>query len=301
MSIIKKSAIIKSRMFLGTSAGLLTILLWSSSSVTITSLPHIPRFQLLWFGFGEAFIIGSIILAFTGRLQEMVQPIAPWLTAFCGLFFFYVFDYLGLSFAPPAKVTLLSYLWPIMLVIALAILSKRQFHIAYLLGAVMGLVGMICLMPADKGSVINFTVVLGYIFGLLSGVVWAIYSILNRKYAAVPTAMMIGVCGGIALVSMAIHFMFETTIMPNSLKDICIILYLGCGPIGVAFLAWDYATKNADLSLIGSLSYLAPLLSTCWLVLAGRASVTFSLLFAVLLIVGGAVVAAYPLKKEKGS
>lgn len=301
MPIIEKSAIIKSRLFLGTTAGLLTILLWSSSSVTITSLPHIPRFQLLWFGFGEAFIIGSIILALTGRLREMVQPIAPWLTAFCGLFFFYVFDYLGLSFAPPAKVTLLSYLWPIMLVIALALLSKRQFHIAYLLGAVMGLVGMICLMPADKGSVINFTVILGYIFGFLSGVVWAIYSIVNRKYASVPTAMMIGVCGGIALVSMVIHFMFETTIMPTSLKDICIILYLGCGPIGVAFLAWDYATKNADLSLIGSLSYLAPLLSTCWLVLAGRASITFSLLFAVFLIVGGAMVAAYPLKKEKGS
>lgn len=301
MSILSKLSDEKSKLLLATASGLLTILLWSSSSVTITSLPNIPRFQLLWFGFGEAFVIGSIILLLTGRVREMVQPFAPWFTAFCGLFFFYVFDYLGLNFAPPAKVTLLSYLWPIMLVVCIAIFSKKQFHIAYFIGAIMGLVGTICLMPADQGSVINFEVVLGYIFGFLSGVVWAIYSIVNRRYASVPTGMMIGVCGGIALISMIIHFIFEQTVWPTSIRDIVIILYLGCGPIGVAFLAWDYATKKANISLIGSLSYLAPLLSTLWLILAGRATATFGLLFAVLLIVGGAVVATYPLKKEKGS
>ncbi|EHD14667.1 hypothetical protein CIN_05990 [Commensalibacter intestini A911] len=301
MAILSKCFDKKSKLLLPTASGLLTILLWSSSSVTITSLPNMPRFQLLWFGFGEAFIIGSIILAVTGRMREMAQPFAPWFTAFCGLFLFYVFDYLGLIFSPPAKVTLLSYLWPIMLVVCIAILSKKQFHIAYFIGAVMGLIGTVCLMPADQDAVLNFQVILGYIFGFLSGVVWAIYSIVNRRYASVPTGMMIGVCGGIALVSMIIHFIFEPTILPTSIRDILIILYLGCGPIGIAFLAWDYATKNANISLIGSLSYLAPLLSTLWLIIAGRATATFELLFAVLLIVGGAVVATYPLKKEKGS
>lgn len=301
MSILSKLSDEKSKLLLATASGLLTILLWSSSSVTITSLPNIPRFQLLWFGFGEAFIIGSIILVLTGRVREMIQPFAPWFTAFCGLFFFYVLDYLGLNFAPPAKVTLLSYLWPIMLVVCIAIFSKKQFHIAYFVGAIMGLVGTICLMPADQGSALNCEVILGYVFGFLSGVVWAVYSIVNRRYASVPTGMMIGVCGGIALISMIIHFIFEPTVWSTSIQDILIILYLGCGPIGVAFLAWDYATKKANISLIGSLSYLAPLLSTLWLILAGRATATFGLLFAVLLIVGGAVVATYPLKKEKGS
>ncbi|MDI2113436.1 DMT family transporter [Commensalibacter nepenthis] len=291
----------QNKLLLATASGLLTILLWSSSSVTITSLPNIPRFQLLWFGFGEAFIVGSIILALTGRLREMMQPFAPWFTAFCGLFFFYIFDYVGLSLAPPAKVTILSYLWPIMLVISIALMSNKQFHIAYLIGAVMGLIGTICLMPADPGSVLTFKVILGYLFGFLSGVVWAIYSLVNRRYASVPTSMMIGVCGGIALVSMVIHFVSEPTVVPTSAKDIMIILYLGCGPIGLAFLAWDYATKNANLSLIGSFSYLAPLLSTIWLILAGRATATYALFIAVLLIMGGSIIAAYPLKKTKGS
>lgn len=76
MSILSKLFDEKSKLLLATASGLLTILLWSSSSVTITSLPNIPRFQLLWFGFGEAFIIGSIILVLTGRVREMIQPFA---------------------------------------------------------------------------------------------------------------------------------------------------------------------------------------------------------------------------------
>ncbi|CAI3931704.1 DMT family transporter [Commensalibacter papalotli (ex Botero et al. 2024)] len=301
MSSLQKNSIRKSKLLVATGSGLLTILLWSSLAVMTTSLPNIPRFQLLWFGFGEAFIIGSIILALTGRLREMAQPFAPWFTAFCGIFFFHLFYFVGLNFAPPAKVTLLSYLWPTMLVVCIAFLSKKHFHIAYLLGALMGLIGTSFIMPADKGSVLTSGVFFGYFLGCLCAIVWTIYSIFNRKYTFVPTGMIIGVCGGISLVSMAIHFAFEPTIMPQSFKEMAIILYLGCGPMGIAFLAWDYATKNANLSLMGSLSYLAPLLSTLWLVIAGRAPATVGLLVAVILIVGGAVVATYPLKKTKES
>ncbi|MDI2089957.1 DMT family transporter [Commensalibacter oyaizuii] len=290
-----------SKFLIATCFGLLTILLWSSLAVMTTFASDIPRFQLMWFGFGESFVVGSIILALTGRLGEMIQPFSAWITAFCGIFFFHLFYFVGLAFAPPAKVTLLSYLWPTMLVVCIAFLSKKQFHIAYLLGALMGLGGTICLMPADQGSIITPMVLVGYGLGVLCAIVWTIYSIVNRRYASVPTGMLIGVCGGISLVAMSIHFVFEPTIIPKSSTEMLILLYLGCGPMGIAFLAWDYATKNANLSLMGSLSYLAPLLSTLWLVLAGKAPATIGLCIAVVLIVGGAIVATYPLKKVKGS
>ncbi|MDI2113435.1 DMT family transporter [Commensalibacter nepenthis] len=301
MSNIQQISNGKSKTLIATASGLLTILLWSSLAVMTTSLPNIPRFQLLWFGFGEAFIIGSIILACTGRLREMAQPFAPWFTAFCGIFFFHLFYFVGLNFAPPAKVTLLSYLWPTMLVVCIAFLSAKQFHIAYILGAVMGLVGTIFLLPPDHGALLTSGNLIGYFLGILCAIVWTIYSLVNRRYASVPTGMMIGVCGGISLVAMGIHFMFEPTVFPKNFKEILTIFYLGCGPMGIAFLAWDYATKSANLSLMGSLSYLAPLLSTLWLVLAGKAPATMGLFVAVLLIVGGAIVATYPLQKKKNS
>ena len=67
---------------------------------------------------------------------------------------------------------------------------------------------------------------------------------------------------------------------------------LGLGPTGLAFLAWDHATKHGHIALLGALSYLAPLLSTALLVIIGAAPATSRLALCALLIVGGAGLAA---------
>ena len=51
-----------------------------------------------------------------------------------------------------------------------------------------------------------------------------------------------------------------------------LVLAMGFGSIGAAFWLWDAGTKRGNIALLGGLSYLAPLLSTLWLVLAGRAA-----------------------------
>ena len=271
-----------------TLSGLLTILLWSSLAIMTTFVASIPRFELLWFGFGLSFVIGTLIL------NEMKQPLKPWITGFSGIFFFHLFYFLGLALAPPAQVTLMSYLWPTMLVVCSAFLSKRQFHIAYLIGVLMGLAGTVFLMYGGKNTVITPWVLSGYFLGFLCAIVWTIYSLVNRKYVNVPAGMLIGVCGGISLVAMLIHFSIEPTVIP-SLKEMIILIYMGCGPMGIAFLAWDYASKNANMSLLGSLPFPIQML----LVVAGKAPATFGLGMAVILIVGGAIVATYPLKHVK--
>ncbi len=298
MPVMNKSLGNSSFNLFATLSGLLTILLWSSLAIMTTFVASIPRFELLWFGFGISFLIGTFILALTGRLNEMKQLFKPWIIGFSGIFFFHLFYFSGLALAPPAQVTLMSYLWPTMLVVSSAFLNKQQFHVAYLVGVLMGLAGTVFLMYGGEETVFIPYVLLGYFLGFLCAVVWTIYSLVNRKYVNVPAGMLIGVCGGISLVAMLIHFSIESTIVP-SFKELIILIYIGCGPMGIAFLAWDYASKNANMSLLGSLAYLAPLLSMVWLVIARKVPVTFGLVMAVILIVGGAIVATYPLKYVK--
>jgi drug/metabolite transporter (DMT)-like permease len=50
------------------------------------------------------------------------------------------------------------------------------------------------------------------------------------------------------------------------------VLGLGIGPVGAAFYAWDIGMKHGDIRILGAGSYLAPLLSTAFLVLAGYAA-----------------------------
>jgi drug/metabolite transporter (DMT)-like permease len=103
--------------------------------------------------------------------------------------------------------------------------------------------------------------------------------------------MLVGVCGAVALAGALCHLAFEpATIRPDTTQWIA-VLALGIGPTGLAFLAWDHATKHGSLPLLGALSYLAPLVSTLLLLAAGAVAATFSLLLSALLIIGGAVVA----------
>ena len=71
---------------------------------------------------------------------------------------------------------------------------------------------------------------------------------------------------------------------------------LALGPMGRAFFVWDFGTKHGNVTLLGALRYCAPLLSTVLLVLTGRATPSWALLAATVLIVGGAGLAALGLR-----
>ena len=67
---------------------------------------------------------------------------------------------------------------------------------------------------------------------------------------------------------------------------------LGIGPVGAAFYAWDIGMKRGDIRILGVASYVAPLLSTAYLVLAGYAVASTSLVLAAVLVAGGGILAA---------
>jgi drug/metabolite transporter (DMT)-like permease len=71
-----------------------------------------------------------------------------------------------------------------------------------------------------------------------------------------------------------------------------VVLALGLGPVGSAFFFWDHAVKRGDLALLGTLAYAIPLMSTGLLVLFGFAEPSWILAAAMVLIVGGALIAA---------
>jgi len=101
---------------------------------------------------------------------------------------------------------------------------------------------------------------------------------------------MLVACAPLSRWRRALPFALETTVwpgpgQPGGAGD-------RAGPTGLAFLAWDHATKHGDLPLLGSLSYLAPLLSTLLLVAAGKAASPVALMLAAVLVIAGAMVGA---------
>jgi len=287
--------------------GVIAILLWAALAL-LTAMTQdaggaggaIPPFELLALSFGVACIGGVILLALRGGgFRLLLQAPSAWLTAFIGIFLYHALYFFALSSTPPAEASLIAYLWPLLIVLFAACLPGEHLRWRHLGGAVLGLGGTALLLAKKLIAARNGVAVDGSIWGYLAAFgcafTWSGYSVINRRFGATPSEMIIGVCGAIALAGGACHLLLaqagiETTVVPNLTQWLAII-GLGIGPTGLAFLAWDHATKHGRLSLLGSLSYLSPLLSTLLLITAGRAEASWQILLAAILIILGAAVA----------
>ncbi len=279
-----------------TAVGGVAIALWSGLALLTVAAHGIPPFELLALSFGTAFVAGMAVLAVRGRpaLARLRQPLAPWLLAFFALFFYHALYFYALATIAPARASLLNYLWPLLIVVFSSLSpTGGGFSPRHLLGTALGLLGAgLLFVGRGLGSDPGARHLLGYAAALACAVVWSGYSVLNRRFAGVPGEMLIGVCAAVSLAGAAAHFLFEPTVPPAGGQWGAILL-IGVGPTGLAFLAWDYATKYGSLLLLGVLSYLTPLASTLLLAAAGRAPASVPLALAALLIVGGAALACW--------
>ena len=276
-----------------TGLGTVAIASWGALALLTVIAGGMPPFQLLAMTTAWAFLIGSAFLLFSRQgMSSFRQPLLPWAVAVSAIFLDHALYFYALATVPPAHASLIAYFWPLLIVLLSAIAPGAPgLSVRHLAGATMGLLGVGFLLAGDGTDLSSQGAVSGYLAAACCAFVWSGYSVANRQFAAVPSNMLIGVCGVVSLLASAVHLATETTILPDPVQWGAILL-LGIGPVGLAFLAWDFATKHGNLSLLGALAYFTPLLSTLLLVFSGHAEPTRWLALSVVLIVVGAIVAA---------
>ncbi|MBB4066365.1 aromatic amino acid exporter YddG [Gellertiella hungarica] len=272
--------------------GIVAILLWALLALFTATAGAIPPFELMALTFGVAFLGGMVVLAVRGAdgLSELRQAPAPWLVAFLGLFGYHALYFYALQNAPVGEASIICYLWPLFIVLFAALLPGEGLKARHLGGALLGFAGTALIIFSKNGDAAPAGSVTGYAAAFGCALVWSSYSVVNRRFGQVPSGMLVGVCGAVALAGLASHLLFEDSVMPTATQWTA-ILALGLGPVGLAFLAWDHATKHGNITLLGTLSYLSPLVSTALLVLTGKAPASLTLGLAALLVIGGAVLA----------
>jgi len=214
-----------------------------------------------------------------------------WALGVGGLFGYHALYFLALRLAPPAEAQLVSYLWPVLIVLMSALLPGERLRLHHIAGALIALAGTVVLF-AGRGIVLTGANLPGFAAAFVAAFVWAAYSVLSRRFADVPSDAVAGFCLVTAALAAISHALFEQTHWPETAAQWLAVVALGVGPIGAAFYVWDIGMKRGDIRVLGVGSYLAPLLSTLFLVLVGYAAASFSLALAALLIAGGGVLAA---------
>lgn len=277
---------------IATFIGFIAVLFWALLALLTVGTAPVPPLQLNAICFAIGGAIGLVWIIFSGGFS-VLRSIPPVVYVFgtLGLFGYHFLYFSALRNAPAAEAGLIAYMWPLLIVLFSGFLPTEHLQKQHIAGAVIGFAGVaLVILGGSGGFEIKFAK--GYMLAFSGAVTWGLYSVLSRKWAAVPTQSVAIFCVFTALLSALSHFAVETTVWPESLNGWAAVIALGLGPVGLAFYVWDIGVKHGNIQLLGVASFAAPLLSTLILITAGVAELRWSLILAAALIAGGAYIAS---------
>ena len=247
--------------------GVGAILLWSSLASLTVLKGSVPPFETT----AIAFAIGGVVLVaaalLRGRARQLLPTPASLALGIYGLFCYHALYFAALRLAPAAEASLIASLWALFTVLFSGLLPHQRLKRRHLGAALLGLAAATILVWNGLGQAPGASNrPLGFLLAFGCALVWSSYSVASRLLAAVPSDSIAMPCLITALMAAVASFAFETWVIPGGLAWLALI-GLGIGPVGAAFLLWDVGMKGGDVSLLGVLSYAAPILSTALLVL----------------------------------
>jgi drug/metabolite transporter (DMT)-like permease len=266
------------------------IALWASLAGLGVALSHVPPLLLT----GLALLIGSVVALPLSRfdLKQWRVPLPTLLLGIWGLFGYHFVLFMALRFAPPVQANLVNYLWPLLIVVLSPLFLRGvQLRSVHVIAALVGFAGaaLVILGSGHAPTVTAPAPLLGYGLAALAAFMWASYSLLCKRVAAFPTAVIGSFAAASGLLAIASHFVLEPRVALSG-QDWLLLIGIGLGPMGAAFFLWDAALKRGDARTIGLLSFITPLASTGVLLAVQRQWPSWSVALAAVMIIGAAVV-----------
>lgn len=269
--------------------GIIAIIMWSTLAILGVNTQNIPAFQLLFVCFSISSLLMFIKRFITHKplIQKPKLNCRQWLVGIVGLFGFHFCYFIALKNAPAIEVSLISYLWPMLLAL---FISNRTNIIPSLIGGIIGFIGVAIIITGGKSFSFNFNFLSGYLLALCCALLWSTYSWFQSR-----SDNQIDDIGWLSLVvatlSLFMHLLFEQSQWHFSVQQWISLVLLGLGPVGGAFYLWDIAMKKGNKKLLVSISYSTPLLSAMILALAGLAEWSNSILLSLSCILFGGLIA----------
>lgn len=272
--------------------GFSAIAMWALLALFTDASGAVPPFLLSAICFAIGACVGLAARVLSPSPSRPPVPAIVWVIGIAGLFGYHFFYFTALRNAPAVEASLIAYLWPLLIVLGSALMPGERLRWHHVAGALLGLAGAFLIVTRSGGLSFDARYVLGYASAGVCAFVWSGYSLLSRRYAAVPTSIVTWFCAATSALSLVCHLLIEETVLPATTGQWLAVLGLGLMPVGAAFYAWDHGVKRGNIQVLGAASYAAPLLSTLVLVATGFAEPTWNILAACVLITAGAVLAA---------
>ena len=181
---------------------------------------------------------------------------------------------------PAAQANLISYLWPVMIVVFGAVIGLFRLRPRQIIGLGLGFSGAVILMWDGRISMS----ISGIALALLSGACWAAYCIFRLTWKQ-PAGNVLARGSVIsAIICVFLHALTEPTVIP-SLGALAATAVAGMIPLALGNFVWDEGFRRGDGHLLAVMAYATPLCSALLLASLGAALLTWNLLAGAVVIV----------------
>ena len=247
----------------------LCIILWAAIPVVSKKiLVELNNIQMLFYSSIISFIVLFFVNIFQNKLHLLKQYkfkdyANMFLLGFLGTYFCYLILYGAFSIAGAQEVFLLAYTWPIMVVILGVFILKERLTFKKIIAILISFFGIFVIVTNGNLTNLNFSNLKGDFLALLYAFVFALFSILGKKFKYDQTV------SALVFFLASVIFMIPTILLLSHIKlpSINVLFWLflnGFFINGISYVFWFKALK-APTHLVSNLLYLTPFLSLVYI------------------------------------
>lgn len=283
---------------------LVAVLSWSTVATAFkVALMHLSHFEMLLVASITSLIIFAIVLTVQCRWREvfvlsgrmwgyfallgLLNPVAYYLVLFKA------YDLLPAQIAQPV-----NYIWPVLLVVLLAVFTGQRIPPRKYIGMLVSLGGLVVISVGGKQISSAGIPPVGLALGVMSALLWAAYWMVNNRNKeradATVACFMSFFFGSVYLGLGALVVGVDLCTLPGILSG----MYVGAFEMGVPFICFGLAIrKTTNPALINQLCYLSPFLSLFFVSTVLGEPIVSTTYIGLILIVSGIVFNEYAVKK----
>lgn len=284
------------------------VLSWSTVATAFkVALTYLTHFEMLLVASITSLLIFAVVLtvqrkwkavrALPGRtwgyfaLLGLLNPVAYYLVLFKS------YDLLPAQIAQP-----INYIWPVLLVVLLALFTGQRIRRKKYIGMIVSLGGLIVISVGGNQIAGTSLPPMGIALGVMSALLWASYWMVNNrnkeKTDATVACFMSFLFGSIYLGIGALIVGVDLNTLPGILSG----MYVGAFEMGIPFICFGLAIrKTTNPALVNQLCYLSPFLSLFFVSTILGEPIVPTTYIGLVLIVAGIVFNEYAVKtKAKG-
>jgi drug/metabolite transporter (DMT)-like permease len=288
---------------------IIMVVLWSFSFVIVDiSLEFIPPLSIALYRFvlaSCAFLLIDIYFKSIKKKESNQKSsrnkkfsrndwILMIIASFTGISIFFLAQYSAIEIIGPSLPALfVCLITPVIITILALLFFKEKLNTIKILGFLIATIGGFLLITGGDITRLSPTSpnFLGYLFALMTPILWAIYSIttknVSKTHSSITMNKYIAYIGTLELLLFVIingEFLLFITNFLNILLFLC-ALYLGVGCYVIGYYIWQNSQKILQSSKVASFLYIEPFLTLIFSLLLSRSET-----IVLLNIVGGIIV-----------